>query len=238
MFYIKCFYFGLYMIWLRIKGIKRFFIQTFKGEEEAWKYGQKLFAIWTIFTIKLAGMKITISGRENIPKETCVFMGNHQSILDIPVLKYATDRNLDFIAKDDLIKVPIVGYWITHLKSIILNRESTREGIKSINLAVENVKQGYSYVIFPEGTRSTDKKVHEFKKGSLKIATKAKAPIVPFAINGTDKFLGDGKKLRPGRVEIIFGEPIATSSMSKEEEKEIAEKLHNTVLKLYEGITF
>lgn len=224
------------MIILRAKGIKRFFIEKFKGEEEAWRYGQKVFAIWTIFTIKFTGMNITIYGKENIPKGTCVFMGNHQSILDIPVLKYATDRNLDFVAKDDLIKIPILGYWITHLKSIILDRKSTREGLKSIKLAVENVKQGYSYVIFPEGTRSRDKKIHEFKKGSIKIATKAKVPIVPFAINGTDNFLGEGKKLKPGKVEIIFGEPIETSGISKEEEKAIAEKLHTTVLKLYKGI--
>jgi 1-acyl-sn-glycerol-3-phosphate acyltransferase len=224
------------MIWTRIKGIKRFFIQISKGEEEAWRYGQKVFKVWTLFTVKFAGMKITVSGKENIPSGTCVFMGNHQSILDIPVLKYATDINLDFVAKDDLLKIPVVRYWIPRLKTIILNRENAREGVKSINLAIENVKLGYSYVIFPEGTRSKDNKVHEFKKGSLKIATKSKVPIVPFAINGTDSFLGDGKKLKPGNVGIIFGKPIETSDLSKDDEKALAEQLQNTVLKLYEEI--
>jgi len=236
MFYIKCVYYGLYMILIRVKGIKRFFIQRFKGEVEAWKYGQRVFASWTLFTIKFARMKITVSGKENIPSETCVFMGNHKSILDIPVIKYATDRNLDFVAKDDLLKIPVVRYWIPRLKTIILNRESARDGIKSINLAIENVKGGYSYVIFPEGTRSKDNEIHEFKKGSLKIATKSKVPIVPFAINGTESFLGKDGKLKPGRVDIIFGEPIETNKLDREDEKYLAEKLQNTVIKLYEDI--
>ena len=226
------------MIWIRINGIKWSYINKFKGEDESWEYGQKVFTKWALFTVKFAGMDITALGLENIPKETCVFMGNHQSILDIPLLKYTTGRKLDFVAKEELLKIPVLGYWLLNVKTILLDRGNAREGVKAINNAINNVKNGYSYVIFPEGTRSKDNKVHEFKKGSLKIAMKAKVKIIPFALKGTAQLLGEGKKLVPGKVAIVFGEPIETTNISKEEEKLIAEELHNRVLKLYDEISF
>lgn len=231
--YIKMIPYGIYMIWVRLKGIKRSFLYKFKGEEAAWKYGQEVFRKWSSVTIKMIGMEIHIEGKENIPKETCVFMGNHQSILDIPLLRYAIDREIDLVAKTELIRTPVVGYWMTHLKSVALDRNNPREGVKAINEAIENVKEGYTFGIFPEGTRSKDGKLHEFKKGSLKIATKAKVPIIPFALNGTSACFEDKKKFLPGRVDIIFGEKIETKSLSKEEERELLKKLQDTVDTMY-----
>lgn len=237
-FYLKCIYYGIYMLWVRLKGFKWSYLNRFKGSEAAWRYGQKVFSKWTLFTIKVVGMDIKAFGTENIPDETCVFMGNHQSILDIPLLKYTANRDLDFVAKEELLKIPVLGYWLSHLKTVLLDRENAREGVKAINLAINNVKQGYSYVIFPEGTRSKDNEVHEFKKGSIKIASKAKVKIVPFAIKGTASFFSEGKKLVPSKVEIIFGSPIETKDIPKEQEKLLSDELYNSVLKLYDKISF
>ncbi|VYU18830.1 1-acylglycerol-3-phosphate O-acyltransferase [Clostridium paraputrificum] len=234
--YIKYVRYVIYMLIMRLKGIKRAYIEKFKGEEEAWKYAQEVFRKWTYFTINIIGMEIEVEGYDNIPDKTCVFMGNHQSILDIPVMRYSTQRTLDFVAKKELAKAPLIGYWITHVKSVTIDRDNVREGMKAINQAVNNIKDGYNFTIFPEGTRSKDGKIHEFKRGSIKIATKSKAPIVPFAIKGTSACFEDSKEFVPGKVKVIFGEAIETENISKEVEKELMLKVEESVRNLYAKI--
>lgn len=234
--YIKYVRYVIYMLIMRLKGIKRAYIEKFKGEEEAWKYAQEVFRKWTYFTINIIGMEIEVEGYDNIPDKTCVFMGNHQSILDIPVMRYSTQRTLDFVAKKELAKAPLIGYWITHVKSVTIDRDNVREGMKAINQAVNNIKDGYNFTIFPEGTRSKDGKIHEFKRGSIKIATKSKAPIVPVAIKGTSACFEDSKEFVPGKVKVIFGEAIETENISKEVEKELMLKVEESVRNLYEKI--
>ena len=203
--YIKYVRYVVYMLIMRLKGIKRAYIEKFKGEEEAWKYAQEVFRKWTYFTINIIGMEIEVEGFENIPDKTCVFMGNHQSILDIPVMRYSTQRTLDFVAKKELAKAPLIGYWITHVKSVTIDRDNIREGMKAINQAVNNIKDGYNFTIFPEGTRSKDGKIHEFKRGSIKIASKSKAPIIPVAIKGTSACFEDSKEFVPGKLKLFLG---------------------------------
>lgn len=234
--YIKYVRYVVYMFIMRLKGIKRDYIEKFKGEEEAWKYAQEVFRKWTYFTINIIGMEIEVEGFENIPDKTCVFMGNHQSILDIPVMRYSTQRTLDFVAKKELAKAPLIGYWITHVKSVTIDRDNIREGMKAINQAVNNIKDGYNFTIFPEGTRSKDGKIHEFKRGSIKIASKSKAPIIPVAIKGTSACFEDSKEFVPGKVKVIFGEAIETENISKEVERELMLRVEESVRSLYEKI--
>jgi 1-acyl-sn-glycerol-3-phosphate acyltransferase len=221
---------------MRLRGIKRYFIEKFRGEEEAWIYGQMVFLKWSEFTIKMLKIDIEVRGAENIPKETCIFMGNHQSILDIPVLRYTVGKTVDFVAKEELLKVPVIGYWIAHLKSVTLDRNNVREGLKAMNTAIERISSGYNFTIFPEGTRSKDGRINNFKKGSIKMATKSKTPIIPFAINGTSACFEDNKKFKSGKVKIIFGRCIDTKNLSKEEEKGLIDKLYNEVCNMYEDI--
>lgn len=234
--YIKYVRYVVYMLIMRLKGIKRDYIEKFKGEEEAWKYAQEVFRKLTYFTINIIGMEIEVEGFENIPDKTCVFMGNHQSILDIPVMRYSTQRTLDFVAKKELAKAPLIGYWITHVKSVTIDRDNIREGMKAINQAVNNIKDGYNFTIFPEGTRSKDGKIHEFKRGSIKIASKSKAPIIPVAIKGTSACFEDSKEFVPGKVKVIFGEAIETENISKEVERELMLRVEESVRSLYEKI--
>ena len=234
--YIKYVRYVVYMLIMRLKGIKRDYIEKFKGEEEAWKYAQEVFRKWTYFTINIIGMEIEVEGFENIPDKTYLFKGNHQSILDIPVMRYSTQRTLDFVAKKELAKAPLIGYWITHVKSVTIDRDNIREGMKAINQAVNNIKDGYNFTIFPEGTRSKDGKIHEFKRGSIKIASKSKAPIIPVAIKGTSACFEDSKEFVPGKVKVIFGEAIETENISKEVERELMLRVEESVRSLYEKI--
>ncbi|MDQ0148389.1 lysophospholipid acyltransferase family protein [Eubacterium multiforme] len=222
--------YGIYMIFVRLKGIKFNYIYKTKGQKEAFKYGQDVFGKWSEVTIKTVGMDIEIKGYENIPNETCTFIGNHMSILDIPVLRYASKRGIGFIAKKEVLKVPVLGFWVKHMNCVALDRDNVREAIKVIAKGVEFLKSGYDMAIFPEGTRAKDGKVHEFKKGSIKLATKAKVPIVPFSIDGTSKCFEDNRKFSKGKVTIVFGKPIYTDNLTKEEEKTLTERVQKEVI--------
>lgn len=223
--------YGIYMLFVRLKGIKFKHIYKKKGEEEAFKYGQEVFRKWSEFTINMTGMDIEVKGYENIPKETCTFIGNHKSILDIPVLKHASQRDVGFIAKKEVLKVPVLGFWVKNMNCVALDRSNPRDAIKVIAKGVEYLKKGHNMAIFPEGTRSKDGEVHEFKKGSMKLAVKAKAPIVPVSIDGTSKCFEDNRKFIPGKVTIVFGKPIYTDTLTKEEEKGLTERVRDEVIR-------
>ena len=228
----KYIWYGIYMTCLGIKISKYFFINLIKGEEAAIEYAFKTTKLWGKFTTKIVGMDVEIHGEENIPNEAVVFMGNHTSILDVAVLLAKLKRNVGFIAKKEMKKVPVFSFWIEKNKSLFLDREDAREGIKVINKGVEQIKEGISMVIFPEGTRGNGDEVAEFKKGSMKLATKAKAPIVPMAISGTYACFEKNRRFTPGKVIISYGKPIYTEEISREELKDLNVKVREEVLEL------
>ena len=163
-------------------------------------------------------------------------MGNHQSILDIPILRCTINRTMDFVAKKELAKTPVIGYWISHLRCVFLDRENVREGIKAINSAINSIKEGYSFVVFPEGTRSKDGKIGEFKQGSIKLPIKSGAPVIPFAISGTSACFEDNKNFIPGKVKLCIGKPIQVDKGNKDHEKEIMNNIREEVCKMYDKI--
>ncbi|MCD2501730.1 MULTISPECIES: lysophospholipid acyltransferase family protein [Clostridium] len=217
------------MLNVRVKAIKHSWIKKYKGQEEADKYAQKTAYLWAKYTIKTIGIDLEVKGLENIPDEACVFIGNHTSILDIPIMFYTIDRLVGFVAKKEMLKAPVIGTWLEKAHCIPLDRENPREAIKTINYGVELLKKGYSLAIFPEGTRSKDGNIGEFKKGSLKLATKAKAPIVPIAIDRAYTSFEKDKKFKPSKIKVTFGNAISTAELTKEEEKTLNEDVRNII---------
>lgn len=228
--FLRKLHYGLYMLWIRIKGFKFEFIKKSKGEKAALDYLQKVSYLWSKFTMEMIGIDLEVSGLENIPSETCVFIGNHSSILDIPILLYTTNRNLAFISKKEILKAPIIGYWLRQNKSVTLDRENPRAAIDTINKAVANIQEGNTMVIFPEGTRNKEGKVGIFKKGSLKLATKSKVPIVPVSIDRASRAFEDTRNFVPTKIKVVFGKSIDTTKLSKEEEKDLAEIIRNIII--------
>ena len=226
---IKGVLYGAYMLNVRVKAIKHSWIKKYKGQEEADKYAQKTAYLWAKYTIKTIGIDLEVKGLENIPDEACVFIGNHTSILDIPIMFYTIDRLVGFVAKKEMLKAPVIGMWLEKAHCIPLDRENPREAIKTINYGVELLKKGYSLAIFPEGTRSKDGNIGEFKKGSLKLATKAKAPIVPIAIDRAYTSFEKDKKFKPSKIKVTFGNVISTAELTKEEEKTLNEDVRNII---------
>ena len=182
------------------------------------------------FTINIIGMDIKINGKENIPEGPCVFIGNHTSILDIPTIFYSADRLVGFVAKKEVLKVPILSYWLSRGKCIPLDRQNPRDAVRVINEGVKNLKDGYSMMIFPEGTRSLDGKTLPFKKGSLKLAIKAKVPIVPVTIDAAFTSFEENNKFKPSTVNVTFCKPIETEGLTRDEEKTLAEDIRKIII--------
>lgn len=228
--WLKIIIYGFYMIGFRMKGLKYEYLKKFKGEKAAIDYVTRIASSWGKFTLDIIGIDLDVEGTENIPEESVVFIGNHSSILDIPIILYTVKRTVGFISKKEVLKAPIIGYWLRRAYCIPLDRENPREAIKVINEGIEKVRSGVSMVIFPEGTRSKNGEVGIFKKGSLKLATKAKAPIVPVSIDRASRAFEENRKFKPTKIKVVFGKPIYTKDLTKEEEKYIAEKVRDVVV--------
>ncbi|WP_346889071.1 lysophospholipid acyltransferase family protein [Clostridium sp. UBA1056] len=190
-------------------------------EEKKEEYLYNLEKDWAISTIKYSELKVEVEGSKNLLNQTCVYVSNHQSMLDIPVIMMNVKDTSGAVAKIEMKKVPVISYWMKELGCVFLDRENGREGLKAILEAIEKIKGGRSMLIFPEGTRTRSNGVGDFKKGSLKLAVKANVPVVPITVNGTYKGLeGDPEDLI---AKVIFHKPIHMESLSKEEKANLSE---------------
>ena len=228
---IKGLRYCFYMMTMRLKGIKYNRLKKSMGTNCSEQYMKKLLKDWVLFTKEITEMNIETIGSENIPNEPCVFIANHQSILDIPTIFISNNKDIKFIGKKELLKTPFIGYWFKKGIAIPIDRENPREAIKSINESIESIKNGYSIAIFPEGTRSKTSEVLDFKKGSFRIAVKSKAPIVPVSIIGTERTFKNKLKITPSKVKIIYDRPIYTDNLSKEELKNIHNITRDIIIK-------
>jgi 1-acyl-sn-glycerol-3-phosphate acyltransferase len=221
--------FGLYLMGSLCRFVIFKFISRFKGKVEAEAYAHKVASKWAKFCIKTMSAKIEIVGMENLPEGNCLFVGNHQGYLDIPLLLASFDKKLGFIAKKELEKAPILSQWMKALHCIFMDRDNPREAIKSITEGIDYLNQGYSLAIFPEGTRSKGGAVGEFKKGSLKLGLKSKVPIVPLTIIGSYKVFEEKNRIRPAKVKLIIHKPIYAENLSKIEQNNLSENIRAVI---------
>ncbi|MCS7278556.1 MAG: 1-acyl-sn-glycerol-3-phosphate acyltransferase [Thermodesulfobacteriaceae bacterium] len=180
---------------------------------------------WCEVLLFLLGVKIKVFSKTQLSdKERYIFMVNHQSQLDIPVLeKVLKPYQIRFLAKRSLFNIPFFGWAIKALGYLPVERKDPKDGLKSILACIETFKKGYSLIIFPEGTRSKTGELLPFKLGGFLIPLKTKSKVVPLAIWGTIKILPKGKiwfKTSQKEVKVFIGEPIETSSFTfKEKDK-------------------
>jgi len=206
------------------------FISPKLHDKWAFSVMQNAFKMILVF----CGIKVTIKGAENVPEGPVLFVGNHRSYFDIIVLYSFIDRPTGFIAKKEFDKIPSMRTWIKTLHGLMLDRENPKEALKTIVTASENIKKGYSYFIFPEGTRNKGEGVMDFKEGSFKIATKGKCPIVPFTLTNTAEiFEKHFPKIEGKHVILRYGEPVYPDKLSKEELKVVGATCHDVVEKMF-----
>lgn len=191
----------------------------------------KLSKEWGRDTFETTGSTIEIIGSENIPEDQAVvFVGNHQSNLDIPILTGYLKRHTCYIVKKELGKIPILSLAIKNMNSILIDRGNVRQSLRAINAGASNVKAGYSYIIFPEGTRSLDGEIKSFKAGALKLATKSKAPIVPFTLINVNEIMPKGTfQVNKAKVKLIIDKPIYLNKEEHVDTKSLNKRVEDIV---------
>ena len=188
--------------------------------------------LWGKILLSITGTKVKIQGLENInPQKSYILVSNHQSAFDIFALLGYLSHQFRWIAKASLFRAPFLGWAMSRIGYIPIERDSPKKAYRSMLRAAEKVQQGVSVIIFPEGTRSPDGNLQPFKKGVFLIALKSQAPIVPIAIRGTAKIMPKGDwRAHPGDVQIIIGPPIETAGIPPEKEWELSQRIRNALL--------
>ncbi len=180
--------------------------------------------------LKTSGSNLTITGIDNIPDEKGLcFVSNHQSAVDILVVLATLPVTVGFIAKKQLIYYPFLNLWILAIKSIFIDRGNVRKAVLSIKNGVEFIKKGNSMIIFPEGTRSKGDKPGTFKNGSIKLATKAEATIVPLSISGSWHVWEEKHKISPADILFTIHEPVSTKVLTPDERKSLSDRISNQI---------
>lgn len=191
----------------------------------------------------ISGTKLTVLGEENIPKDQAVlYIGNHRSYFDI-VITYSRCPGLTgYIAKDFFAKIPLLSLWMKRLHCLFLNRTDIKEGLKTILAGIDQIKNGISMFIFPEGSRghgSEESEMLPFKEGSLKMAEKTGCPIIPIALIGTSRIFEDQfPKIRPAHVLLCYGKPIYPKELTKDDQKRLGKYTQQKILTMIEQSKF
>lgn len=191
---------------------------------------------WGKGIMKKYKITLNVTGLENVPDGPVLFVSNHQGYADIPVFgAVMTMKQIGFVAKNTLGKIPVFGEWIRDIRSVFIERDDARSSLKTMEEATELLKQGFSLVIFPEGTRSRGPKPGEFRKGSLRSAVKAGVPIVPVTLNGTYQVYETKGYPAPGAIVDFHIHPaIETAGLSKPEANALSDRVEEIILKKLE----
>jgi 1-acyl-sn-glycerol-3-phosphate acyltransferase len=193
---------------------------------------------WGPGLLRAAGGRLEVAGLENVDRSRPFFFAaNHQSLLDIPVLFAALPVPVLFVAKRELGRVPFLGWFMKAMGMVLITRDDRKEAVRSVEAAAERLRQGWSLLSFPEGTRTRDGRVQRFKTATFAAAIAAGVPIVPIALEGTGRSLPrDTLRTRPGRIHVAVGEPIPTAGLSRDDRAALARRTQERVESLLAGL--
>lgn len=231
---MKTLFIAVFLLIFSIISIPLYLIEFIIGKfDERLKVKTSQAIVVAAFRIILfcCGVKKTVIGRENIPKDQAVlYVSNHRSYFDI-LIGYTSVTNLTgYVAKKEMAHIPCISAWMRNLKCLFLDRENPREGLKMILNGVENIKNGYSVLISPEGTRNHEKEMLPFKEGSLKMAEKSGCPVIPVAISNSDEIFENHLPwVKGAHVIIEFGEPVYPKELEKENKKFLGAYVQNII---------
>jgi 1-acyl-sn-glycerol-3-phosphate acyltransferase len=181
----------------------------------------------------ILGIKIKISGREVIDKKTpYVFMSNHLSFLDGPLLFLLIPQSIRVILKKSVFRLPVVGQGMRFVGFVPVDRKGARGGKKSIDRAAHLMRErGYSYLIFPEGTRTRDGRPQAFRRGGFFLALESGTAIAPITIRGTYELMPRGTMFaRRGKIDVLFHPPVATTGYARNDMQPLIDKVRETIV--------
>ncbi len=184
------------------------------------------------FIMRVAGIKIDVEGSEHLEKVENGFLlvSNHQSYYDIPAASLALrGRGLSFVAKESLRKVWFIAHYMEIMNCLFLDRSSVKAGMKMIKDGNKLLKSGVNLLVFPEGQRTRDGNFQEFKAGSLKLATRVKAPIVPMSISNSYNVNPNDLKMKRGIIKLVIHQPILADEYDDYSPQELNDLVEKTI---------
>lgn len=183
-----------------------------------------------VWVTRIAGESVTVYGVENIPPGVCLFAANHTSNADAPAIVGAIPRRIAILGRKSLFDIPIIGRAFHLAKFVPVDRENRDAALESMKEAVKFAREGYSFLVYPEGTRSADGRLRRFKKGSFVIAIEAGIPVVPVSCAGAHRVMKKNSLIiHPGKVTVRFGKPIDTTGYTVEQRDELALRVHDAI---------
>jgi 1-acyl-sn-glycerol-3-phosphate acyltransferase len=171
---------------------------------------RRLARFWGKQLCRFCGVDIKVRGGQGVRwDQPLIVMANHQSYIDIPVLYASLPEPFGMLAKQELFRVPVFSAAMRGMRCVPIDRGNRRQSFESLKQAADLVRSGNSIVVFPEGTRSGDGRIHELKKGPFYLSEMAAVPIVPVGIRGTrDALAKDGVLVHGAEVEVSIGAPL------------------------------
>ncbi len=197
----------------------------------------KIARFWGKSILVVSRIKVSVKGLSNIDLSgPYIYMPNHQSNFDIPVLLGHLAVQFRWLAKVELFKIPIFGHAMRKAGYISIDRYHRESAFESLKVAAKKIKSGISVLIFPEGTRSRDGKIRPFKKGGFVLAIDSGVPIVPVVIKGTYAIMTKGKfRVNPGHVSMIIHKPIDTSAYTRETKEALMQSVRRVICDGFKG---
>lgn len=214
--------------------IKVFFTSDpLKHSELLRKYSQKLFEIFSI--------QVEIKGLENIKDfKSYIIVSNHFSSLDIPLILGYIPRNIRMVAKAELLKVPFIGWMIKKARFVPIHRKDIKKAVEELKEAQWLFENGFDLYMAPEGTRSTDGTVKEFKKGPFVLSIKYNIPILPITLINTDRAMPKGYLMPIPKIPVgmVIHSPVLPEGYQYEERDKLKEKVREIIIKGFDKIKF
>src|SRR5687767_3964378 len=177
---------------------------------------------WSLIFLWLIGMPVIVRGRKNVPRETCVIMSNHQSQLDIPITAISSPVPCRFLSKKEVAKIPFLAY-ILKKKHLTVDRKSPESRAESMRMMEASLQEGIPVLIFPEGTRNPGPALlRKFYDGGFRLAVRNQVPIVVQTIvNSYSRQNMNMKYLRPGKIMVMWDDPISTKGLTEQDVPEL-----------------
>jgi 1-acyl-sn-glycerol-3-phosphate acyltransferase len=188
-------------------------------------------AVWGLrVTLRLGGIRVRAEGLDNIPPGVCIFATNHVSNVDPVGAVAVIPRRVALLAKKEVFRIPIVASALRVASIVPVDRSDREAAVASVEQAVRHLKQGISFMVFPEGTRSPDGRLRPFKRGTFVMAIEAGVPVVPVSLIGTQKLLPKGSwAIRPGEMIVKFGPPVDASKYTADQRGELLARVESLV---------
>ncbi len=189
---------------------------------------------WVHWVLASCGVRVEAEGLEGVPAP-CILMSYHQSVFDIAAIVETFPSDWRFVAKRELLHVPFFGWALAVADQIGIDRSNREEAVESLHRAAQRIRAGASVIVFPEGTRSADAVLHEFKSGGFHLAIEAGVPVVPVTVSGSQHITPKRSlRIESGRVLVRYGKPIPTAGMGVEDRNELKRVVREAILSGYD----